>query len=52
MESSDLWQGVQLGLNHWYGCTRKNGFLLLLHSPAVSLGFTILGEVFAYATVS
>ena len=25
--------------------------LLLLRSPALSLGFTILGEIFAYATV-
>ena len=25
-------------------------FLLLLHSPAIFLGFTILGEIFAYAT--
>ena len=25
--------------------------LLLLHSPAISLGFTILGEIFAYVTV-
>ena len=26
-------------------------FLLLLHCPAVSLGFTILGEIFVYVTV-
>ena len=26
-------------------------FLLLLRSPVVSLGFTILGEIFAYVTV-
>ena len=25
--------------------------LLLLHSPAISLEFTILGEIFAYVTV-
>ena len=25
--------------------------LLLLHSPAVSLGFTILGEIFAYVAI-
>ena len=25
--------------------------LLLLRSPAISLGFTILGEIFAYVTV-
>ena len=27
-------------------------FVLLLLSPAVSLGFTIFGEVFAYVTIS
>ena len=26
-------------------------FLLLLRSPAISLGFTFLGEIFAYVTV-
>ena len=26
-------------------------YLLLLHSPAISLGFIILGDVFAYVTV-
>ena len=26
--------------------------LRLLHSPAISLGFTILGEIFVFVTVS
>ena len=31
-----------------YGCLL---FLLLLHSPAISLRFTILGEIVAYVAV-
>ena len=33
-------------------CSRVLLLLLILRSPAISLGFTILGEIFAYATIS
>ena len=31
--------------------TMSMGTILVLHSPAISLGFTILGQIFAYVTV-
>ena len=44
-------QGV-LPLCHCSGLhVRSELDLLLLRSPAISLGFTILGEIFAYVTV-
>ena len=33
------------------GRSCKADLLLLLHSPAISLGLAILGEIFAYVTI-
>ena len=36
---------------NWWIDYRLNWLMLLLRSPAISLGFTILGEIFSYVKV-
>ena len=38
-------------MENLFCCSLLGWYLFLLHSPALSVGFTILGEIFAYVII-